>query len=249
MEIKKQLINSNKYSIKCPNTMKPLFLVVHNTYNDAPATNEINYMQSNNNQTSFHIAVDDKEAIQGIPLDRNAWHAGDGASGQGNRYGIGIEICYSLSGGNKFNLAEQNAAKVCAKLLKEYNWGIDKVKKHQDFSGKYCPHRTLDNGWNRFIDMVKNELNELNNPVTEGTTTFYRIICGSYTKKDNAETAKNKLGTLGYTGVFIEAKTVNGVLYYRVICGSYTNKLTATNIKARLDAQNVSGVFIEIYKK
>ncbi len=44
----------------------------------------------------FHIAVDDKEAVQGIPLERNAWHCGDGG-GNGNRKSIGVEICYSLS--------------------------------------------------------------------------------------------------------------------------------------------------------
>lgn len=26
--------------------------------------------------------------------------------------------------------------------------------KHQDFSGKYCPHRTLDRSWQRYLDMV-----------------------------------------------------------------------------------------------
>ena len=76
---------------------------------------------------------------------------GDGVNGKGNRKGISIEICYSKSGGDKFIKAEQNAAKFIASILKEKGWGIDKVKKHQDFNGKYCPHRTLDMGWNRFL--------------------------------------------------------------------------------------------------
>ena len=67
MEIKQQLIDSTKYSVKCPYTMKAEFVVVHNTANDASAQNEIKYMQSNSNQTSFHFAVDDKEVIQGLP--------------------------------------------------------------------------------------------------------------------------------------------------------------------------------------
>ena len=45
-----------------------------------------------------------------------------------------------------------------AQLLKQYGWGIGKVKKHQDFSGKYCPHRTLDMGWNRFLNMIQKEM-------------------------------------------------------------------------------------------
>ena len=145
--------------------MTPEFVVVHNTANDATAQNEIKYMISNDNQVSFHFAVDDKEVVQGLPTDRNAWHAGDGGSGRGNRYGIAVEICYSKSGGVRFENAEKNAAKFIAQLLKERGWGIDKVKKHQDFSNKYCPHRTLDKGWASFVNMIKDYLNELNKPV------------------------------------------------------------------------------------
>src|SRR5690606_35804315 len=110
---------------------------------------------------SFHYAIDDKEIVQGIPENRNAWHAGDGTNGPGNRKGIGIEICYSKSGGKRFEEAEKLAAKFIAYKLNEKNWGIDRVKKHQDFSGKYCPHRTLDMGWHRFLNMVQAELNKL----------------------------------------------------------------------------------------
>jgi len=54
-----------------------------------------------------------------------------------------------------------NAAKFIAYKLKEKGWDINRVKKHQDFSGKYCPHRTLDMGWQRFLDMVQAELSAL----------------------------------------------------------------------------------------
>lgn len=161
MEIIRNLVLPGKYSIKCPYTMTPEFIVVHNTANDASARNEIAYMISNNNQVSFHYAIDDKEIIQGIPENRNAWHAGDGASGSGNRKGIAVEICYSKSGGKRFEEAEKLAAKFIAFKLKEKGWDINQVKKHQDFSGKYCPHRTLDMGWQRFLDMVQKELNAL----------------------------------------------------------------------------------------
>lgn len=170
MNIIKNLVSESKYSVKCPYSMTPEFIVVHNTANDAPAANEIKYMISNDNQVSFHFAVDDKEVVQGLPLDRNAWACGDGANGKGNRKGIQIEICYSKSGGARFENAEKNAAKFIAQLLKERGWGVDKVKKHQDFSNKYCPHRTLDKGWASFVNMVKDYLNELNHPVQSTQT-------------------------------------------------------------------------------
>ena len=153
--IVQDFVSENKYSIKCPYAMIPEFIVIHNTANDGSAKNEIAYMQKNLYATSFHFAVDDAEVRQALPLDRNAWHAGDGENGKGNRKGIAIEICYSKSGGEKFLKAEENSAKLTAQILMERGWGIDRVKKHQDFSGKYCPHRTLDLGWDRFIEKVK----------------------------------------------------------------------------------------------
>lgn len=166
------LCPQSKWGAKCPYPMTPTRVVIHNTANDASAMNEISYMNSNNNQVSYHFAVDDTRAVQGIPLNRNAWHAGDGAYGSGNRYGIAIEICYSKSGGSRFTKAEQNGAELAAMLLKQYGWGIDRLTKHQDYSGKYCPHRTLDLGWQRFVNMVSAKLAELNGqPVPKPTPT------------------------------------------------------------------------------
>lgn len=169
VNIRQNICPASKWSIKCPYAMAPEFIVIHNTANDASAANEITYMNRNNNYTSYHFAVDDVEVVQGLPLDRNGWHAGDGANGRGNRRGIAIEICYSLSGGARFDQAERNTAWLTAKLLKERGWGVDRVKKHQDFMNKYCPHRTLDYGWQRFLDMAQAELNKLNQPVTPPT--------------------------------------------------------------------------------
>lgn len=163
--IKQSLVSNNKHSIKCPYSMSPIGISIHNTYNDAPAVNEISYMKSNNNQVSFHIAVDDKEAIQGLPLDRNSWSCGDGSNGQGNRKHISIEICYSKSGGTRFTNAEKLAAKVVAELLRKYNWGIDRVKAHRDFANKNCPHRT---NMSEFKKLVELELNK--STVNENTS-------------------------------------------------------------------------------
>lgn len=162
----KDYVPKSKYSIKCPYYMKPIGITVHNTANDAPAKNEVAYMKNNNNQTSFHVAIDDAEVIQTIPFNRNAWHAGDGGAGKGNRKTIGIEICYSRSGGAKFDKAEENATAYIAKLLKEYGWTTKKVYRHYDWSGKDCPHRTMDKGWKRFLNMIQAELDKLNGKAT-----------------------------------------------------------------------------------
>ena len=158
VNIRREICPADKWDIKCPNKMTPTRIVIHNTANDAPAKNEIAYMNKNNNEVSFHFAVDDTEIVQGIELDRNAWHAGDG-NGKGNREGIAIEICYSKSGGEKWLKAVENAAELTAKLLDERGWGTDRVTKHQDYSGKHCPHRILDEyGWDKFLDLVRSKM-------------------------------------------------------------------------------------------
>ena len=160
MKVIKNLVPESKYGIKCPYSMTPIGITVHNTANDASAKNEISYMISNNAYNSFHFAVDDKEIVQGLPLDRNGFHASDGSNGTGNRKTIGIEICYSKSGGDRFIKAEQNAVDLIVYLIKKYNWDISCVKRHYDYAPnkKYCPHRTMDLGWDRFLKMIKDKL-------------------------------------------------------------------------------------------
>ncbi len=160
--VKKRLVPSDKYALKCPNPMEPEYITIHNTANDASAANEISYMTGNSESTSYHFAVDDKEVIQGIPLDRNAWHSGDGTNGTGNRKSIGVEICYSKSGGARYQAAETLAIKFVAQLLKERGWGVDRIRKHQDWNGKYCPHRILDEGrWDEVKSSIVAELERL----------------------------------------------------------------------------------------
>jgi N-acetylmuramoyl-L-alanine amidase len=176
MEVKQNLVPADKYNVKCPYPMDAKYITIHNTANDAEAENEIAYMIRNNNEVSFHYAVDDDGVVQGIPTNRNAWHCGDG-NGPGNRSSIGVEICYSKSGGEQYQKAEANAIQFVAQLLKEKGWGIDRVKKHQDWSNKYCPHRILSEGrWESFKQAIQAELNRYNQPAPSGNT--YTIQSG-----------------------------------------------------------------------
>ena len=194
MEIIKNLVSPDRYAIKCPHEMAADCIVVHNTANDATARNEIAYMLRNDNKVSFHYAVDDKEIVQGIPENRNSWNAGDGGKGVGNRKGIAVEICYSKSGGEKFVAAEKLAAKFIASKLVEKGWSIEKVKKHQDFSGKYCPHRTLDMGWERFLAMVKSEMGK-----DFGTCSLKISVLKKGSKGQPVKVLQNLLICFGYS--------------------------------------------------
>ena len=159
LTIKENLISPSMYGHKSPTTMKPIGICIHNTYNNAPAKNEIAYMISNRNYVSYHWAVDEKEAILGIPENRVTYHAG---TKLGNYNYIAIEIARSTSDLQTYLKAEDNGAKLTAILLNKYGWGVDVLRKHQDFSGKYCPHRMLDLGrWNTFKKNVQKYLTEI----------------------------------------------------------------------------------------
>ena len=165
------LVSPSKYSLKCPHAMSPIGICLHNTANNAPAANEISYMRSNDSSTSFHFSADEKSAIQGLPLDRNGWHAGDG-NGQGNRKHIGIEIARSTDyTPGVFEAAERKSAALAAKLCQRYGWGVDQIKAHRDFASKNCPHRTSMKAFKNLVSLaLQNKLYE-NTPVTEDAST------------------------------------------------------------------------------
>lgn len=162
MSLKNYIIEDRQFASKCPYTMNPIGITIHNTANDASAINEADNVDRPNNyaEVSFHIAVDDKEALLIIPLNRNAWHAGDGSLGTGNRKYIAVEICYSKSGGDRFIKAEERAVQEVAALCKQYGWTTANIKAHRDFSGKNCPHRTDINSFKQRVAKALNSNNE-----------------------------------------------------------------------------------------
>ncbi|MGF9967804.1 N-acetylmuramoyl-L-alanine amidase CwlA [Bacillus sp. SJZ110] len=195
IKVVKNLVSKSKYGLKCPNPMKAEYITIHNTANDASAANEISYMKNNSSSTSFHFAVDDKQVIQGIPTNRNAWHTGDGTNGPGNRKSIGVEICYSKSGGSRYKAAEKLAIKFVAQLLKERGWGIDRVRKHQDWNGKYCPHRILSEGrWNQVKAAIEKELKSLGGKTSSDKT--------SATKKKTTNSSSKKTSYALPSGIY-----------------------------------------------
>ena len=176
------LVSKDKYKYKCPYVMDPEYVTVHNAGSDGnPSAEQLNKsMGSTDEQKSWHLSVDDLGAWQGIPLNRNAWHAGDGAKGNGNRKSIAIEICcdmYDSDGDGSYNdksgsvdprweKARDNGALAAATLLDKYGWDISHLKKHQDWlmtngSYKYCPHHILNDGWDDFEDLVQSKLDSI----------------------------------------------------------------------------------------
>lgn len=179
-----------------PNNRRPRIVMnattitIHNTGNPkSTAKNERAWLTNptNNRTASYHIAIDEIEAIEVLPLNEVGWHAGDGSGvNSGNRTSIGIEICES---GNYAKTIE-NTVDLVAKMLLERGWGVDKLRRHWDWSKKICPRLMYDNGtwntWEQFKQSIQVRLNELKNPkiTTQSTQPQYPSAKVTFEGKD-----------------------------------------------------------------
>lgn len=163
VQIKKQLVSQdvmNKRSYGKGNPIKSI--TVHQTGNPHKGANAQAHanLQSNLNprQASWHIQVDDKQAIQSFPDYIRCWAVGDGR-GLGNTTSLHIELCINSDGDYKKTI--ERGAKVVALKLKEHGLGIGDVKKHFDWLNKFCPEQLMRGyggiNWEDFLNMVEDK--------------------------------------------------------------------------------------------
>ena len=149
------LIEDNEYNRrhKLPGPFKRVkYITIHNTAEPFSARQERDRVDFRRDgmSVSFHFAVDEREAVQILPLAIHGWHAGDGR-GPGNTESIGVEICRSQCRGPadwQYRRSEENAEILACALLRHFKLTAADLRMHQDWSGKYCPHRILEE--NRF---------------------------------------------------------------------------------------------------
>lgn len=137
--------------------LDPTTITIHSTANTrSTALNERGWLtnSSNNRTASWHIAVDDRMAVEAIPLNEVAYHAGNR---EGNLSSLGLEICES--GNREKTIA--NTVELVVAVLRERRWEKEKVVRHFDWSGKICPRIMVVNnwsGWREFIERIEFEL-------------------------------------------------------------------------------------------
>lgn len=106
-------------------------------------------LQANGNvrQASWHIQVDDTEAIRSFTDDMKCWHAGREAADS-----LSLEICVNED--SDYDKALENAADVVKQWREKHNLGRGDVKNHNDWTGKNCPTILLGRGqsaWENFV--------------------------------------------------------------------------------------------------
>lgn len=180
---------ASQYPLKAPYAMTPAGIVVHNTAGTAGAREEAAAMIASTAATSFHVVIDEAEAVECIPFARNAWHAGDGAAGYANRHLIGLEIARSMdTAGDRFDQAEANAALYIAHVCRQYGWTSAQLHQHNWYSSTACPHRTKTH-WQTFLTQVDEYIAEL-----EGGGVADANSGGAGAQNDGAESAAGANG-------------------------------------------------------
>lgn len=129
------------------------FIVWHYTANPgASAANHERYFESLKNQdttdsntdryASAHIFVDRDSALEIIPLDEEAYHAGQAWY---NMNSIGIELCIEKDGSFHPDTIAR-AVKIGAVLCKRFDLNpLTKTIRHYDVTGKICPKPWVEN--------------------------------------------------------------------------------------------------------
>lgn len=159
MEIKKKIAKNHCYI----GDNSPAYVVVHETDNwdrGAGAETHARALYNGNLGGSVHFYVDDHEIYQTLDIADGAYAVGDGGGRYGitNRNSINMEICVNPD--SNYYKAVENAKWLCAKLLKERGWGIDRLKRHYDASRKNCPRRIIAEGlWDGFKTDVQKLMN------------------------------------------------------------------------------------------
>lgn len=158
------------------NSSKKIGITVHQT--GAPGVGQnaramANYQRNMSNpnnweQKSWHIQVDDHEAIQSFPTNVGCWASSDGR-GDGNMNTIQIESCINADG--NYNKGIENLAKLIAAIC--YVEGFNPYKQiytHYYWSkrvgrAKWCPNQILNsvNGYTlaKVVDMSNGYLQKL----------------------------------------------------------------------------------------
>jgi N-acetylmuramoyl-L-alanine amidase len=139
----------------------PIGLTIHTTANrrdGATALMHDKYYDDNSDRVSVHWTVDNENAVQSVPENMAAWHAGNRDY---NLSYIGMEICENNVVDNKLDQdTYDNAVELAAGILKRHGWGVDKLIQHRNVPGrewKDCPNKDLID-WDKFKKDVQDEL-------------------------------------------------------------------------------------------
>lgn len=172
VNIKVRIMPKNTRPRQAAHRMRPTFITIHSTSNHNSSATAMQHSRAlcrgAFNNKNWHFTVDQYMAVQNVPLNETAWHAGNAA---GNNNSIGIEMCETENRGQNHFKTWDRAAKLTAVLMKRYGINQRHVVPHYHWTHKNCPTPLLTDGrpgpkWAWFHSRVDYYYRCLNNGVS-----------------------------------------------------------------------------------
>lgn len=124
------------------------YIVIHYTSNQGDtAKNNADYFAREKVGASAHYFCDENEIWQSVKDTDTAWHCGAKTYRHPdcrNANSIGVEICMNDKKGNVRQGSIETAAELVRYLMQRYGVPVDRVIRHYDVAGKYCPGPMVD---------------------------------------------------------------------------------------------------------
>lgn len=175
LHLQQMIVPPGKYGRHIEFKLRPTYITIHSTDNrNATALQHARGMargafrgKSKWNRTGYmtwHYSVDDRDAIQSLPLNIQGEHADH--EGPGNTSSIGIEIC-EFRDPKRQAAAIDRAARLTAYIMHQTGVRLDHVvphyhwpQKHFHNNQKNCPRILLEKGrpgprWDAFLKRIK----------------------------------------------------------------------------------------------
>ena len=207
-------------------TRKARGLLYHTTNNwasSADAEAHANFLRNTNNYTSWHVTVDHDSAVQHLPFNESAYHAGDGGHGQYNTYWLGMEICTNRVDKNDELDKETyaHAVQVAAYIMQKNGLNSkEQLRPHHVVYGKNC-------SWLKHFDRERFEydtMKALGKPVKAPAYKPKPVATGLIRYGDRGKDVENAqklliaagydVGIMGPDGIF-GSRTTNAVLAFQ----------------------------------
>ena len=124
------------------------YIVIHYTSNQGDtAKNNADYFAREKVGASAHYFCDKNEIWQSVKDSDTAWHCGAKTYRHPdcrNANSVGVEICMNDKKGNVRRGSIETAAELVRYLMQRYSVPVDRVLRHYDVTGKYCPGPMVD---------------------------------------------------------------------------------------------------------
>ena len=182
MVINKQYI-SKKNTNSAPN--KPKYIVIHETDNFSVGANGLTHAKAQYNghlNTSVHFYCGDDGVYQVADYTSSCWSIGKTYSNtrpimDATNYNvISIEICVNADG--NYTIARDNAIALTKFLMGDLGITEDRVIRHYDAKGKYCPRKMMDNPslWVDFKNQIGSKVQPTPSPIQPTPISeYYRV--------------------------------------------------------------------------